>query len=201
VVDQPETKSNLALRETSGFSERPVVKAQNVVEEVGHFKYFRDGKILINFIDKVKLFMDDAAMQMFLDGRLDKSFCFIYLPDNSEHEVCMAEKNSLNFFFTKYIAFLEQWISWLIEAKSIQMSDSVAQVPKETEPLSSDALQMHLNQLKLFNYTIEQNTNMSSLSANKTAAAQTTNDNSDLSLVAVGNLLKQNNKFLSEISK
>jgi hypothetical protein len=209
---KPEAKaqaSSAFLKETNQSESRPMIKAQNVVEEVGHFKHFRDGKVLVNFIDKVKLFMDDASLEMFLDGKLDKSFCFIYLPDNSEHEVCMAEKNTLNFFFTKYIAFLEQWINWLIDTKAIKRGGnetSSATATAQSAGLNSDALQMHLNQLKLFNYTIEQNTNMSCHGSNQTEQSSKVSTaaesaNTEMSLVAVSNLLRQNNKFLSEISK
>jgi hypothetical protein len=169
------------------------IRAQNVVEQVGHFKYFRDGKIFINFIDKVKLFMDEASTRAFLNRQLDRSFCFIYLPDGSEHELCLAAERP-NFFFAKYVAFLEQWVSWLVESKYVQGDKQQPATSSQNSSLSSADLQMHLNQLKLFNFTREQQS--STLDASKT-----TNESADLSHVSVSSLLRQNNQFLSEISK
>ena len=63
------------------------VKKQFVIEDVGHFKFFRNNTIVIYFVDKIKLFMDEQSLEKFLANDLNDCCCFIYLPDNSQHEI------------------------------------------------------------------------------------------------------------------
>ncbi|CAF1104992.1 unnamed protein product, partial [Brachionus calyciflorus] len=74
------------------------IKKQFYIKDIGHFKLMRNKSIVIHFIDRVKLFMDENSLNMFLKNNLNKSFCLLYLPDYSEHEVCLSE-NEPNAFF------------------------------------------------------------------------------------------------------
>ena len=140
--------------------------------------------------------MDDVSLEMYLRKEFEKSFCFIYLPDNSEHEICLVDKLTLNQFFVKYIGFLEQWITWLIESGTLKNNLlSVSKEDSETEKLNFNTLQSHLSKLKLFNHTLELDYSI------KVDPAETVKEQLDMSLISVSNLLKQNNQFLKEISK
>jgi hypothetical protein len=133
-------------------------------------------------------------MQMFLKDNLKKCFCLIYLTDNSQHEICLAEKSELNEFFSKYVSFLEQWLSWLLDTETI--SKSVTNQPnhlQKAENLNYKSLQSHLSQLKLFNYTISQDSN----EFDSKPDFNSTNE----SFLSVNNFLKENSKFLQNISK
>ena len=133
-------------------------------------------------------------MQMFLKDYLNKCFCLIYLTDNSQHEICLAEKSELNEFFAKYVSFLEQWLNWLLDTETIKKS--VTNQPnhvQKAENLNYKSLQSHLSQLKLFNYTISQDSN----EFESKSDSNSTNE----SFLSVNNLLKENSKFLQNISK
>jgi hypothetical protein len=174
------------------------IKRQFVIKETGHFKFFKNNTILINFIDRVKIFMDEHSMQMFLRENLKKCFCLIYLSDNSQHEICLAEKSEISDFFAKYVSFLEQWLNWLLETETIKkvIKSHIENVPK-AENLSYTSMQSHLSQLKLFNYTIDQDSIAFEAKCN---IANNTHEPS-LSVSVVSNLLKENSKFLQSISK
>lgn len=133
-------------------------------------------------------------MQMFLKDNLKKCFCLIYLTDNSQHEICLAEKSELNEFFAKYVSFLEQWLSWLLDTETIKKS--VTYQPnhvQKAENLNYKSLQSHLSQLKLFNYTISQDSNE--------FESKSDSNSRNESFLSVNNLLKENSKFLQNISK
>ncbi len=63
------------------------IKRQYVIENVGHFKYLRNNNIVIYFIDKVKLHMDEYSLKKYLENDLDKCSCCVFLPDSSQHDV------------------------------------------------------------------------------------------------------------------
>ena len=133
-------------------------------------------------------------MQMFLKDNLKKCFCLIYLTDNSQHEICLAEKSELNEFFAKYVSFLEQWLNWLLDTETIKKS--VTYQPnhvQKAENLNYKSLQSHLSQLKLFNYTISQDSNE--------FESKSDSNSRNESFLSVNNLLKENSKFLQNISK
>ncbi len=179
------------------------IKKQYVIQDVGHFKYLINKTIIINFIDKVKLYMDDYSLEMYLNNRLDKCFCLLYLPDNSQHEICLSEKIKLTEDFINYINFLEQWIKWLIDSSCIKRVNAddkkpvLTKTPTKSE-LNFSSLQAHLSQLKLFNYSISQDLNNPSESSIIQDSSLQINNMSFLSL---NNLLKENSKFLQNISK
>ena len=50
------------------------VKKQFVIEDVGHFKFFRNNTIVIYFVDKIKLFMDEQSLEKFLANESDLVF-------------------------------------------------------------------------------------------------------------------------------
>lgn len=68
--------------------------------------------MLIYFIDKVRLYMDEYAVKMFTRNQLDKCTIQFYMPDNSEHEILFTEMNS-SAHFSKYFSFLNQWLKYL----------------------------------------------------------------------------------------
>ena len=174
------------------------IKKQFFINETGHFKYFKNNTILINFVDKVKLCMDDYSLQMFLKDNMRKSFCLLYLPDNSQHEICLAEKNEINTFFAKYLSFLEQWLVWLLDTDTIRKetvsSSDSASSAHVSEKLDFRSLQTHLSQLKLFNYSMGQD----SSDFDKKLALS---NHSHETVMSVSNLLKENGQFLKNISK
>lgn len=176
------------------------IKKQFFINETGHFKYFKNNTILINFIDKVKLCMDDYSLKMFLKNNLQKSFCIIYLPDNSQHEICLSEKNEINSFFGKYVSFLEQWLTWLLETETIKKetneksSNFSSQMNEQLgDSLDFKSLQTHLSHLKLFNFSIDQDLNKSEREKDSLSSKET--------VISVSSLLKENGQFLKNISK
>ncbi len=174
-----------------------------MIQDVGHFKYLINKTIIINFIDKVKLYMDDYSLEMYLNNRLDKCFCLLYLPDNSQHEICLSEKLKLTEYFLNYINFLEQWIKWLLDSSCIKRINAddkkpvLTKTPTKSE-LNFSSLQAHLSQLKLFNYSVSQDLNdQPESSSTQDSSLQLSN----MSFLSVNNLLKENSKFLQNISK
>ena len=138
--------------------------------------------------------MDDYSVQMFLKDNLKKCFCLIYLTDNSQHEICLSEKSELNEFFAKYISFLEQWLQWLLDTETIKKEVTLQSAhTQKPESLTFKSLQSHLSQLKLFNYTISQDSNEYEIKPNS--------NNTNESVLSVNNLLRENSKFLQNISK
>jgi hypothetical protein len=120
----------------------------------------------------------------------------------------MAEKSSISEFFLKYFNFLEQWLQWLLDTqaiKKINQQNSIAnnsddQVNQEEENFDYRSLQIHLSQLKLFNYKLNQENE--SLVSNNNIGINNENGLSDYqSNYSVHNLLKENSKFLQDISK
>ena len=104
------------------FDLNPIsVKRQFYIEDTGHFKCFDDQSIIISFIDRVKLVVDEHSIDAFLSGRTDKSFCTIYLPDSSQHELCWGQgRDKLDDYFKKYLVFFDQWLEWLIRDGTIR---------------------------------------------------------------------------------
>ena len=63
------------------------IQKQFVIEDVGHFKYLKNKNIVIYFMDKVKLLMDEYSLKMYLENDMNRCSCWVFLPDNSQHEV------------------------------------------------------------------------------------------------------------------
>lgn len=96
--------------------------------------------------------------------------------------------------FNKYIGFLKQWLNWLLENNIISGVSNFHAEKKAAEEMSLDRMKAHLNSLKLFNFTMNQDT----------AGENTSNDSyelqSNLSNLSVSNLLKENSNFLRNIT-
>lgn len=82
--------SNASSMQSSFNTNDSSVKAQFVINDVGHFKYLRDNSLAIFFVDKVKLFMEDYSLQMYLNNELESCCCSIYLLDKSQHEIYLG---------------------------------------------------------------------------------------------------------------
>lgn len=190
------SQSETTSTQTSRFATSNTVNKQFMIEDVGHFKYYNDHSIVINFVDRVKLHMDERSVNMYVSGEHGKSFCFIYLPDNSQHEICMAEKEQLNDYFKKYLNFLQQWFDWLYNADVLKKKPHNNQLAEEdfNDPI---ALQCHINRLKFFNFTLESNNNFNRNNQTSSGGAE------NLHSQSVENYLFRDNrqKFLKNLSK
>ena len=167
------------------------IKTQSVIPNVGHFKYFYNNTIFIQFIDKIKLYAESESINSYnvsadVETLNEKCVCTVVLPDMSQHEINFANAN-FN-FFGKYIDFLIQWLRWLFPDKF--------EIKKETndENIDINSIKYHVNRLKLFNFTIEQDVNCNN---NKNEV----NNTSFYDLIAVTDVLKANSEFLKNISK
>ncbi len=82
---------DLAIKKAKfdSFTENSEIKTQSVIPNVGHFKYFINCSIIIQFIDKIKLFVDRQSIESFNISNLNQVKCLatIVLPDLSQHEV------------------------------------------------------------------------------------------------------------------
>jgi hypothetical protein len=83
------------------------VRKQYVIENVGHFKYLRNNNIVIYFIDKVKLHMDEYSLKMYLENDLNRCSCCIFLPDNSQHDIQLGYVNFSVIFLYLYRKYLK----------------------------------------------------------------------------------------------
>lgn len=129
-------------------------------------------------------------MKMFIKNQLEKCTVLFYLPDNSQHEIQFTEIDNTG-PFSKYLNFLNQWFKWLMDSDALVLNESLIK-HATPEKMNTNILQSHLNQLKLFNYTLKLDDYVPNDIVDKS-------DN-DLSL-SVSNLLKQNSNFLKNISK
>ena len=82
--------SNASSIQSSFNTNDSNIKAQFVIKDAGHFKYLRNNSLVVFFVDKVKLFVDDYSLKMYLKEEFENSCCSIYLPDNSQHEIYLA---------------------------------------------------------------------------------------------------------------
>ena len=172
-----------------------IIKKQFVIENVGHFKYNINNTVVINFIDKVKLYMDEYSMQMFQKNNMDKCSCWIYLPDSSQHEIYLNDEKVSSSYFGRYLSFLDQWLQWLVDAHAITTTNREAKpLVSQEDPVNISSMQAHLSSLKLFNYTIKQDFDEQKLDDNSAAFV-------NLNIMSVSSLLKENTKFLQNISK
>lgn len=97
------------------------IKKQFYIEDTGHFKCCDDNSIIISFIDRVKLVVDEHSIDALLSGELSRCFCSIFLPDNSQHEICLGEpRDRQDDYFKKYLNFFDQWLDWLIKDGTIE---------------------------------------------------------------------------------
>ena len=96
--------------------------------------------------------------------------------------------------FDKYIGFLKQWLNWLVENKTITCVANCNIEKKNAEEMSLDRMKAHLNSLKLFNYTLNQDL------VNENSQASSCEFHSNLSNLSVSNLLKENSNFLKNIN-
>lgn len=183
------------------------IKKQYVVENVGHFKFYRNNSILINFIDKVKLYVSEYSTKMFCTNQLKKCTINFYLPDASQHEIIYTEMPNSG-HFSRYLDFLNQWLNWLSENNALPINDSQAASKSDdvnlaktySETLSTNTLQSHLNELKLFNFTLKHDSEHLT-SNNSIKSTELTKKNDPNLSLSVSNLLRQNSKFLENISK
>ncbi|RNA07305.1 hypothetical protein BpHYR1_010904 [Brachionus plicatilis] len=107
---------------------------------VGHFKLMRNDCVAINFVDRVKLYMNEASLSNY-----------------SEHELCLGEKGS-NDFFEKYMNFLHQWLNWLLSGKIICMANKTEEKCADEdreEKLDFLSLDTYLRKLKRFNSLVD----------------------------------------------
>ncbi|CAF0911632.1 unnamed protein product [Brachionus calyciflorus] len=171
------------------------IKKQFYIKDIGHFKLMRNNSIVIHFIDRIKLFMDENSLNMFLKNNLTKSFCLLYLPDYSEHEVCLGE-NEPSAFFDKYLNFLDQWLNWLLDNKILKkIGQKEEENINEEQNLNISSLHSHLKQLKNFNSSVSKQIKNEDIKCDSIISS-----NSIESIVSVNYLLKENN-FLKNISK
>lgn len=176
----------------SEYSDNSNIKRQFVIENIGHFKYMKSNMIVINFIGKVKLYMDEYSIGMYLEDKIDECNCSIYLPDNSQHEVYLKD-SSVNNHFSKYISFLVQWLNWLIDNNAFNVSKTIRAVdPCE---VNYTTMQAHLNNLKQFNYAMKQDSIVESLRDNFNGQFN------EPTTLSISNLLRENNNFLKNISE
>lgn len=93
------------------------VRKQFFVEDTGHFKFYDDNSIIISFIDRVKLVVDEHSLENLLNGSSSRCFCSVFLPDNSQHEICLdgESRERIDGYFNKYLNFFDQWLDWLIK--------------------------------------------------------------------------------------
>ena len=179
------------------LTENSEIKTQSVITNVGHFKYFYNNTIFIQFIDKIRLYVDSESINNFDISNLNDKKCLatVILPDLSQHEINFASVStpSLN-FFAKYIDFMIQWLKHLfpdkfqvfVENKSINENSNDSEI-------DINSIKCHFNKLKLFNFTIEQDLNYKVEQQEEQENIYDSN--------TVNNLLKQNSDFLKNISK
>jgi hypothetical protein len=188
------TCSNLADKNAKfNISQTNEIKTQSVIPNVGHFKLFYNNTIFIQFIDKIKLYADGECIKVFnVNNNNTECFCTIVLPDQSQHEINFA--NNLNkTFFGKYIDFLIQWLKWLFPEKFEVLKN------KEEEDIDINSIKYHVNRLKLFNFTIDQELHYNDLTDRSNDLA--TNNTSVYDYNAINDVLKANSDFLKNISK
>lgn len=192
------------------------IKTQCVITDVGHFKYFYNNTIYIQFMDKIRLYVDSEAINSFhiKTGINEKCKCVIVLPDLSQHEVNFAsqssnndEINSINNFtnkyFSKYINFLNQWMKHLFPEKfQIVISEEEAE-----NNIDINSIKYHVNRLKLFNFTLEQDLTPDESIANiqqqqqQLETNQINNEIESFNPSMINEMLKKNSEFLKNISK
>jgi hypothetical protein len=209
---------------TSKLTKTPTVqkeiKKDYTSKDIGHFILYCNNTIVINFIDKVKLYMDDYSMQSFVKKNYNKSFCSIYLTDNSHHEICLTNvfdksediDDQISPLIQKYLNFLKQWLQWLIDSNHIKQQDKEKEKEKKVNYLETvgDNMESHLNKLKLFNYTLSQDRDGSELttqdslikkySDQKTIDYRDETTNFNQNQYSISNLLKENQNFLKNLT-
>lgn len=94
----------------------------------------------------------------------------------------------------KYINFLYQWIDWLLKSDNI----TGTRIENKVEPdeVNLRTMHTHLNNLKLFNFSINQNLN-GEVDDNLINSTDEVNSK----LLTLRNVLAENSNFLESISK
>ena len=146
-------------------------------------------------------------MKMFNTNQLKKCTVNFYLPDGSQHEIIYTEMANSG-HFNRYIDFLNQWLNWLTENDELPINDGQTvnknsdskQINTYSETMSTKTLQSHLNELKLFNFTMKHDLDHIAQN-NPIKSIELTNKNDPNLSLSVSNLLRQNSKFLENISK
>lgn len=166
------------------------IASQNVVEDVGHFKYFKNNTLFILFIDKVKLYVDSTSIKMYNENNFLECYCRIWLPDSSEHEINFME-NCMNQYFERYLGFLRQWLEWLFK-KNETLSE------KEEEKIDLNAIQSHLKQIRYYNLLNDQN-NLNMIYQEN--IPKLTESSNHFSMNSIEDLMKENMEFLKKHNK
>ena len=185
------------------------IHQQFFIEDVGHFKYYKSNKILINFIDKVKLFMDSYSLEMFLKGFSEKASCSLFLKDGSQHEIFLSEINSLdNNYFIRYLNFLDQWLKWLLDNKTIVMKTKSTNQSNESaeDEFSYEKIQAHLNHLEFINFKMSLNHQNDELENQEVQNQLNSNpvyeNSTGISMqAAINNLMRENQKMIERVTK
>lgn len=191
------TTNKYYLDDSSNMNAK-IVK-QYVVNDVGHFKYFDNNTITIQFIDKVKLYVESNSINMYRDYEVDKCYCHLLLPDKSEHEINFMECGptvASNSFYSKYLSFLRQWLQWIFEADNkAHQKENIEGTNEENKPINANAVMAHINNLKFFNFKLDQDVEKDETPTQQHA------DEDNIDLNTISSLLKQNSEFLKNISK
>lgn len=201
-ISNTSTSSSSATTQTVNFLDSPKleIKKQFFIDDTGHFKYLNNNAILINFIDKVKLYVDENSVDMYVNGIKDKCFCSLYLPDNSQHEICLGAIDNLTDYFKIYLNFMEQWFEWLVQAGTIQMKN-VETRATNVESVNFNNIRVHLNELKLFNFKMQNDLGLNNVEkSNNYLNKEDSNTNKNISLMSVSSLMNENRNFLKNIS-
>lgn len=115
---------------------------------------------------------------------------------NTRINVCLffSDSSEATTHFNKYIGFLKQWLNWLLENNTISGVLNCHAEKTAAEEMSLDRMKAHLNSLRLFNFTMNQDT------AGDNTMTDSHGLQSNLSNLSVSNLLKENSKFLRNIT-
>lgn len=192
-VEQDATTKNSSQISIDFESINMNIKKQFYIKDVGHFKLTRSDCVSINFVDKVKLFMNDTSLVNYLNGNKQQSFCSLFLPDYSEHELCLEEKNHGD-YFEKYMNFLDQWLRWLIGNRIIghsEISHEKIYEDNQVEKIDCLTLDSYLRQLKRFNNSFKKSEEEDNNLLNKPIEK----------LTSIKSILNENNNFLKNLSK
>lgn len=171
------------------------IKKQFYIKDVGHFKLTRNDCVTIHFIDRVKLYMNETSLTNYLNGDTQQSFCLLYLPDYSEHELCLADTDSKN-FFQKYINFLDQWLNWLISSQVIngkKNCEHTSTNEDQDENFDIITLDSYLKKLKRFNSSVEK--------CERVVEKNNSEIDSFNKITSISKLLNENSNFLKNLSK
>jgi hypothetical protein len=125
------------------------------------------------------------------NGAFQNCKCIVHMPNLVQYEVWFMLSSDLNNHtpLKQYLDFLKQWLDWLFTKENT----STDKTELEINPTS---IQSHLNKLKIFHYTLKQDSiDFSDVDDTQTKPENQTNFGS------IDTLLKANSEFLKNISK